>query len=466
MRRFLVLFVVGFVLGTVVAGSAAAVYVVWRFAPRAHHVAPRGGPDVGPRPLPPAPEGPLAGLVVYLSAGHGVLLQRQHHDGDPIAWGTQRGTTHGVIEDYWTQGFVTDWLAPSLEDAGATVIALRERDKSPVAYVVDETDPTFAAYGVSEYVDEPLAQGGHAWRLDPGGSADWKVTAPDDGDWYLYARWVEADDQDQQAIYTVTAGDEVREIVVDQTEHGGHWYPLGNFCLRGGTEVEVTLTGSGFDPLSADAIRIGGGTHKELLPWNFAVVSKPNWEVAFPHQLELLGGPPWIEDYECGNPVSDMRLRPHWCNWASPVDEDAMYLSIHTNATPFGRAKGLTSFYGVESTPPTPPDPESVRLAELLEKGVYGSVHAHDPGYETRGVKPGDYSEISPLHNTLPSALLEMAFHTDADDARRLLTSQFKRDAAQGITDAIAQWYHSRPTDRKRRTEADRARGSAWDLNE
>ena len=57
------------------------------------------------------------------------------------------------------------------------------------------------------------------------------------------------------------------------------------------------------------------------------------------------------------NAVSDMRLRPHWATWAAAADPEAAYLSIHTNATPFGRADGLTVFYGIDRNPRTPADP-------------------------------------------------------------------------------------------------------------
>jgi N-acetylmuramoyl-L-alanine amidase len=472
MRRFVVLFVVGF-LGGLVFATAAVVGGAYAYRAGAELVwsmirAPRPPRDLaqppvaGPRPVPDPPKGPLSGLVVYLSAGHGVLLHRQHHDGEPIAWGTQRSPRYGVLEDVWTARFVADDLAPALEEAGATVIALRERDRNPVAAVIDDAD--YSAFGTHGYdglrADEG-AVGGFDVRLPAGGSAVWRYTVPADGQYYVYTQWVEDGDQDPQAIYTVTVGDDVREHVVDQTEHGGHWWPLGDFCVPAGTPIEVTLTGSGEHPLSADAVRVGGGTFGILIPWNYAYTTKPYADVAMPHQLERLGAPEWIDTYECGNPVSDMRLRPHWVNWASPLHEDAVYLSIHTNAAPYGRARGLTGFYGVESSPPTPPDPDSVRLTEILVDNLWRTVHAKDAGYENDGVKPGDYSEVSPVHNHLASALLEMGFHTDPDDARRLQTAKYRRDAAAGIVAGLAQWHASDRAERVR-TERDRGQGSVW----
>jgi N-acetylmuramoyl-L-alanine amidase len=474
MIRVVGLFVTGFLGGSLVASGlvVASVYayhqgaeLIWSRIREAR--GPREvvhEPQAGPRPVPVPPAGPLSGLVVYLSAGHGVLLHRQHHDGDPIAWGTQRSPRYGLLEDTWTARFVAEDLAPALEEAGAVVIALRERDRNPQAWVVDDSSPEgFSTFGFEGLRRGDLAVNGHDVRLPAGGSAYWRATVPVDGQYFVYTQWTAAADQDDRAIYTVIVGNDVREHVVDQREHGGHWWPLGDFCVPAGTEIEVVLTGSGEAPLSADAVRVGGGSYGIVLPWNHAYTQKLYADVAMPHQLERLGSPSWLETYECGNPVSDMRLRPHWVNWAAPIDEDALYLSIHTNAAPYGRAKGLTGFFGVESSPYTPADPESVRLTDVLVEHLWASVHANDAGYVNRGVRAGDYSEVSPVHNTLPSALLEMGFHTDPDDARRMLTSRFRRDAASGIVSGLIEWYgYSAERQGRVRTPADQSPSAMW----
>lgn len=443
MKRIIGLFLVGILIGGIITSGAIAGVVVVRMNNRVI-LEPLPKATAGPRPVPSPPDGPLAGLIVYLSAGHGWLMHRRNHDGEPLSWGTQRGSKYGMREDDWTAQFVADDLAPVLEREGATVIALRERDRNPVDTIVDDRSETFAAFGLDGWVNDDLAVGGHARRLLPGGSANWKVTVPSDGDWYLYTQWSAAPDQDDQAIYTVRSGESLREIVVDQRTHGGHWWPLGDDCLRAGTEVEVTLTGSGTAPLSADAIRLGGGTYSILLPWNQKIREAPYFDVSMSHQLDRLGSPAWLGEYECGNPVSDMRLRPHWANWAGEHDDEAVYLSIHTNASPYGSPKGLTTFYGVDSTPPTAPSPDSIELATLLDRYVHGEVSKHDSGYVDRGARPGDYSEISPVHNMLPAALLEMGFHDNPDDARRLQSAKFRRDAAEGFALALAEWRATR----------------------
>lgn len=421
----------------VVAAVVAVGWVLWPGFGREAWVA-----DVAvrldPRRRPvPVDDRPLDGLVIYLSAGHGWLLHREHHDGEPIQWGLQRDEHNGLTEDIYTARFVADVLAPRLTDAGATVLALRERDRNPEMVVVDDLGPGFAAVGESEWVADPDAQDGGAWQLDAGGSATWRLQVPQDGRWLLYTRWVEDSQLDAQAIYTVIAGDVVAEEVVDQRTHGGHWWPLLDACLPGGTEVEVTLTGSGAAGLSADAVRLGGGTWIGAPPTDWQVREHPMWEMSFQEQVDHMGAPTWLSSYACGNPVSDMRLRPHWASWASPEGEESLYLSIHTNG---GGGEGLLVFSGIDGNPPTPSRPGSDALAAALESSVLQAVRTVDATYRTKGWKPGDYSEISPVHNTLPAALVELAFHDNARDAARLKRPDVQAAAADGLVEGIRRW--------------------------
>lgn len=435
MRRLLragCILLLGLVAATVGAGVLFVVF-------------PRGEPPViegpkGPYPVPEAPDGPLAGLVVYISAGHGWLLHRVRHDGDPIAWGRQRSKRYGMVEDDWTAAFVADYLAPAIEAAGGTVIALRERDRNPIAAISDDGEPSNYTEAVSVRVEDPMAHNGSYLRLEPNGGSVWWLEAPEDGHWYLYTRWVASEEHDDQAVYTITAGGVSRQVVVDQRAHGGHWWPLGDFCLFGGDLVEVVLNGSGNGTPAADAVRLGGGSYVFAPPFDWKVRNHPLFEVAMPHQIDHLGAPAALSTYECGNPVSDMRLRPHWASWASPEGEEAVYLSIHTNASPRGRARGLTVFAGIDKTPPTPAGPASVRLANALERSIFDTVRARDPEYVTRGVRLGNFSEVSPVHNKLTGALLEMGFHDDRVDAARLQTPQFREDSAKGIVEGLIQW--------------------------
>ena len=395
--------------------------------------------DARRRPVPEPVSGrPLEGLTVYLSAGHGWLLHRQHHDGDPVSWGLQRDEHHGIIEDIYTARFAADELAPALEAAGATVLTLRERDRNPVSVVVDDLDPAFATLGEGVERASDLAHAGTSVQLPAGGAARWRLEVPYDGHWYLYSRWTADAAQDATAVYSVVAGDLAHEEVVDQRSHGGHWWPLVDACLPGGTVVDVVLSGAGAAPLSADAVRLGGGTYLGAPPTDWTVRQHPNWEMSFQETIDHLGAPHELGVYSCGNPVSDMRLRPHWVRWAHPEGEPAVYLSVHTNG---GGGQGLLVFSGIDNNPRTPSRPGSDELAAAIEEEVLGAVREVDPTYRSKGWWPGDYSEISPVHNDLPAVIVELAFHDHPRDARRLRMPGFQRAAAAGLVAGVARWW-------------------------
>ncbi|MEN0068386.1 MAG: N-acetylmuramoyl-L-alanine amidase, partial [Myxococcota bacterium] len=420
-------------------GLATGLGLMWGVWPAS--VESKPPPPSGPWPVPKTPKGRLSGLVVYLSAGHGYKLHRSLIDGHAISWGQQRIRTNGILEDEWTANYVADVLAPALEAAGATVIALRERDRHSFGVVADDGTPSFAATGLEHRVSDPLALDGSYARLWPHGGAAWWLRAPEAGHYYVYARWASAPDLDERAVFTVQTPSATRDIVVDQTVHGGHWWPLGDDCLFEGDDVMVYLHGSG-GPVAADAVRLGGGNYTIVAP-DRRVRDHPFFEVSFPPQVFHLGAPANFDEYATsGEPISDQRLRPFWASWASPSGEDAVYLSIHTNAAPRrGRAQGLIVFAGVDNDPPTPAHPGSVRLANHVERELVAAVRVNDRKYKTRGVKPGNFSEISPLRNALPGVLIELGFHTSRKDARRLQKPQYQRDATKGIIEAFSKWY-------------------------
>lgn len=424
------------------AGVVAGLTMLWAVWPAS--VESKPAPPTGPWPVPEQPTGPLDGLVVYLSAGHGYKLHYSLRDGRVLSWGLQRSPRHGMVEDVYTAEYVADVLAPALEAAGATVLALRERDRHPFSVISDDGESSFSATAAERRVEDALALNGTYLRLRPHGGAAWWLRAPEAGHYYVYGRWAADPTHDPQAVFTVVTPGEVREVVVDQTVHGGHWWPLGDYCLFEGDDVAVYLHGSG-GLVSADAVRMGGGNFT-IVPPDGKVRDHPFFDVGFPAQVRHLGAPEDFENYPLsGNPISDQRLRPFWASWASPRGEDAVYLSIHTNAAPSRRAQGLIVFAGVDRDPPTPAHPGVVRLAGHIEREIVAAVRANDRRYKTRGVKPGNFSEVSPLRNALPGVLVELGFHTNKKDAKRLQTTQFQADSSAGIVEALTLWYQERP---------------------
>lgn len=407
-------------------------------------------PNVGvppePPPPPPAPDlpaappaGPLSGKLAVLSPGHGRMIHITKDGRSAVGWGYQRDVQNGIREDLYTLSFVADKLAPALEALGATVLSLRERDRHEVAVVTDDAGPGFWPSTPPVVGPAPLCEGGAASTLPAASWARFTLTAPQDGRWYLYTRWDAAPDHDAQAHYVARSGAWTQRTDVDQRHHGGIWWPLGSADLHAGDVVEVVLQGSGAGSLSADAVRLGGGTYQMDDPRLGTADPVPWYQVATTQHLPHLGGPDtllWLDD---GARISDMRFRARWTAWAIEPEDDAFFVSLHTNA---GSGAGTIVFYGVDpdAVPPVPSRPRSRALAAGLTSHLRSTLRTVDSRWPVTGPNPGNYSEISPFWSDVDGVILELGFHDHSYDARRLLDPAFQDAATRGIVDAVVAW--------------------------
>ena len=383
-------------------------------------------------PLPDASRarGALDGLTVYLSAGHGYV---QHPRGE----GWQRPVTHGLREDRWTAHFATRDLIPALERAGATVLTARERDPHRERIVVGPDHPDFAAPGG--------LRAEHGVRLPPGAHASWELAAPHAGTWQLYARWPE-DPELGTGAYTVHHPGGRTRIPVDQSAHARAWYPLARLDLDAGDPIAVELAGPGL--LAADAVRLGGGLQTLRDPLTAEPTVRRAWELAALHHLPELGAPPSVWDPSTwdrpgGGLGGDATARARWAAWAHPDGEEAVYLSVHTDA---GGGTGTTAFVRRRCTEAPCPDRDraSTALADALRTALVDEVRAgHAPEWRDRGTRAARLAEVSAeLDPGLPAVLLELGFHDHVDDARHLATPAFRATAADSLVRGLIRWRH------------------------
>ncbi|TNE84150.1 MAG: hypothetical protein EP330_30480 [Deltaproteobacteria bacterium] len=363
-------------------------------------------------------EGPLDGLVVYLSAGHGYVA---HDRGE----GWQRPVSHGLLEDTWTARFVTRELVPALERSGATVLTARERDPHRERVVVDDLDPGFT--GVGE------ARDGHT-LVEPG--AAWTLGAPHSGTWQLYARWKADETHASQATYTVHTPSGTTTHTVDQRHHGDEWWPLSRLDLDAGDWVKVTLDGEG--PLSADAIRLGGGS--------YTVTTKEGelrqvraWEAASIHHFAAEGVPEDVWSVPGGGVAGDASARARWAEWSHPEDEEAVYLSIHTDA---GGGTGTTAFVRRRCSTCDERSVRSTALADALRTELVDAVRRdHAPEWQDRGTRGAHFAEVSDeLNPSLPAVLLELGFHDHPEDAAQLADPAFQATVADALVRGLVTW--------------------------
>ena len=90
--------------------------------------------------------GALTGKTLFVSAGHGWTYNINYDDSDTFlsepGWLTQRDVSQGMREDDSNAEMVSYFLIPYLQNAGALVFSVRERDRQENMVIIDEADGT------------------------------------------------------------------------------------------------------------------------------------------------------------------------------------------------------------------------------------------------------------------------------------------------------------------------------------
>ena len=404
--------------------------------------------------------GALAGKAVYLSPGHGWLWKSG-------AFRTQRGTTHGIVEDFVSTEAAGQYLAEYLRNMGAYVIPLRELDMSPATAYADNSDETsFQAFdtelslGPSGY-GYAVQQGpygpdlnpfrrGDSYVFDANQSADaevrWTLEVPQSGEYKVYVAYVQGPDRASDATYTVRHAGGESEFVVDQRRHGSTWVYLGEFRFEKGRDAaagSIVLSGHSADmgaTLSADVVRIGGGL--SAAERNGTTHGRPSFEDSAQHYLQAAGAPTSIYN------SSDVSARSRFAAWEHEAGEDAVYIAWHSNASN-GSARGTSSFvYGPSSFGSinnATGVAGSVDLARAVHNEMVGDLRsAWDSEWDElgSGLFSAYFGEVNPSHNPeMPAALFEVAFHDNAEDAEDLSDPGFRRIASRAMAQGVAKYF-------------------------
>ncbi|MEN9785797.1 MAG: hypothetical protein RLZZ299_1061 [Pseudomonadota bacterium] len=427
----------------------------------AEHPLPRASGLPGGRTAPAMPAvdlpghgtGALSGRAVYLSQCHGWLWF------DTLdAFSTQRGNVYDTVEDFHNPEATNQFLARMLENAGAAVYTVRERDPQPRAAVVDDGDPGYVETGSGfqsggagwsdsgpwAYGENPFTSGGtRRFPADDLTVARWTPDVPADGWYAVYVSWDAAPDHAPDARYRLTHAGGVIERRFDQRVHGSTWQYVDTLWLPEGVGgLRVELGGPSRVPgalLSADAIRIGGGLGD--VERHGSPTGRPRWEDAGVLSTQFLGAPASVYDpYDEGN-GSDPSSRSRWAAWEHPDGEDAVYVSWHSNA---GGGSG-TSVYTYEGGS-GPAVEGSETLGQLLNEELVEAIRANwDPAWRDRGHRTAAFSEVNPYHNPeMPAALVELAFHDHPYDVELLKDPRFRLDSSRAMTRAIIRYFAER----------------------
>lgn len=216
----------------------------------------------------------LDGRYIALWHSHGYYF-----DQTLDRWEWQRAKLFGSVEDLSVMAYVLPYLAPMLENSGATVFLPRERDIQVHEVIVDNDRSTGAsvfelpvgvksdAAGRGFMLKDTLFIGENPFMMGTslkitGGSALFVPDIPERG-WYgVTVAYPHLPGHSGKASVTVTHTGGKTVFIIDQSMGGGTWLWLGSFLFDKGTDAgrgSVTITGMNGSDALVDAVRFGGG---------------------------------------------------------------------------------------------------------------------------------------------------------------------------------------------------------------
>ncbi|MDD4677565.1 MAG: glycosyl hydrolase family 18 protein, partial [Candidatus Cloacimonetes bacterium] len=219
------------------------------------------------------PAGPLSGVVVYTSGGHGFGANAAL-----TAWIPERPLLYGVNEDMGNIDQLNRF-AEAAWKAGATVVPFRPLGYQTNEVVLDNMDTNAAAsgqvtFGGTWYNSSQTIFYGNAGDAVPyryaavntGGSTSWASYRPNipEAGWYPVYTWVRHGSDRANQLYRVYHSGGVTDVRVNHRDVGCGWVWLGNYHFEAGTNGHVNignhvLAGETGDYVFADAIRFGNG---------------------------------------------------------------------------------------------------------------------------------------------------------------------------------------------------------------
>ncbi|HDR05565.1 MAG TPA: hypothetical protein ENN84_10045, partial [Candidatus Marinimicrobia bacterium] len=288
----------------------------------------------------------LASRHIALWQSHGWYYEQKLR-----RWEWQRARVFEVVEDLYPMAYILDFLAPMLENAGATVFMPRERDTQLHEIIVDndsssagalyseisgfwQSDSGAFAIGNPPYTHEnPFKQGtGRFAALAEGAAPEisYIPQIPEAGWYRVTVSYPDSAANTDRAIYTVHHSGGSSRFEIDQTKGSGMWLDLGAFHFPKGVNPEqakVTLTSYETEGvLAADAVRFGGGMGN--ISRDGITSGYPRFAEAARYYLQYAGFPDtlvWdlnkgVKDYN-----DDYQSRGEWVN--------------HLKGAPFGPNK-------------------------------------------------------------------------------------------------------------------------------
>lgn len=413
----------------------------------------------------------LQGRNIALWSSHGYYYS--HEAG---RWEWQRAPFFTTVEDLLTHSYVTGFLAPMLENAGANVLMPRERDPQTLEIVVDNgslfyternnsgnarydwtdsPEPGFGADSSSSLTDSnPFLSGSARMSVSDGKStqiASYLPFFPETEDYAVYVSY-QSLPESVPAIYTVRHSGGEQSYMIDQSIGGGTWVYLGTFrftegeCGQGVTVRSAQEKKKGI--ITTDAVRFGGGMGNVLR--GHGPSGYPRYAEAARYWLQWSGFPEDVYSLNDGTDdyKDDYMSRGEWVNYLKdslhvPID---MALALHTDA---GRCMndsiiGTLAIYMEESEGKLNYKDGRARitareLADIVQTSIVNDIRAYCRKDWTRRAI-WDRSYVEARVPDVPTVLIELLSHQNVSDMQYALDPGFKFIVSRAIYKGILRY--------------------------
>jgi len=397
-----------------------------------------------PAPGQGQPIGFLTGKSIFVNPGHG-----WYYNSGLDRWSTQRGITHGMIEDHSNAEAVDTYLIHYLWNAGAGVYSCRERDFNDRVVIVDNEDPQFDSTG-NWVLDSSSGYGGNSLRVTAAATETATATFTPviaESGYYHVSLWYEGGTLNAADVDITVRHAGGETVWTQNQQRDGHtWKYIGRYYFHAGSSLStgsVTISNASSDTgldVVADAVRFGGGTGGET-PFGEPLASGfPRWEEAGPYHASYMGCAT-----NCGS--STVSAMPQYAKWESEAWEDSIYVSWHSNAAST-TSRGTSSFAYASGGWDAPFDgvPGGLELRDFVHAELMNDLRvARDPTWTDRGLHTSWFGELNPVYNDeMPAALFEMAFHDNAADADHLKDPTFRQTVARAVYQGIVRYFADR----------------------
>jgi hypothetical protein len=434
----------------------------------------------------------LSGSHIALWPSHGYF-----YDQAQDRWRWQRARLYGTVEDIFPFSFVVSYLAPMLENAGATVIIPRERDTQIHEVVVDNN----AVPGKSRL---EIVNGRNSWEeSDRGGflhrdtlftgenpfvlGSYLKIAClPDDtallryipdipepGEYAVYVSWGSEENNRDDVHCDVNHSGGTTRFLLNQTMGAATWAYLGTFHFHRGLDFRkgsVIIYGSGNEgSITADAVRFGGGMgNVARKPGNgigYKTSGRPRWMEGSRYFLQYAGMPDTVvytlnkgqNDYN-----DDYMSRGEWVNYLvgapsgptkNPDDKGLnipveLALAFHTDAgvtwndSVIGTLGIYSTFKNNGVFPSGRSQLASRDLTDIIQTQIVSDIGVlFDREWTRRAIWDKQYSEA--WRPNVPAMLLELLSHQNIADMQYGLDPRFRFAASRSIYKGIARFLAS-----------------------